>query len=366
MRLTYYRNLDGVRAVAALMVMFYHSFRNINSDNTVLRFLSGVSDFGQTGVTLFFVLSGFLITRILLKTKEGDGYFKNFYMRRIVRIFPLYYLFLVLYYILAPYLLELEKPSIYRVFYYFAYLQNVARTFEWNSMGPHHFWSLAVEEHFYLFWPLAVYLLTKKGLARFALGIVVFAMILRAIMLQMGYSVFIFTFTRFDALALGALLALLELKNAFRQENAKKFALLLIALLIPILILWVFYSGAGNDFVQNLRYLLLALTFFGFIGMLLCLGENHILNRILNTGFLSYTGRISYGIYVYHPLIYLICLKYMDTGNVMANVLISTSWAYLIAALSYHYFESYFLRFKEHFKYARNKKERKQICQEHA
>jgi peptidoglycan/LPS O-acetylase OafA/YrhL len=362
MRLTYYRNLDGVRALAALMVMFYHSFRDIHSDNSILRFLSGISEFGQTGVTLFFVLSGFLITRILLNTKRDSGYFKNFYVRRILRIFPLYYLFLILYYLVSPFVLETGWPTLDQQFYYFAYLQNVARTFDWNSLGPHHFWSLAVEEHFYLFWPLAVYTLTKKGLARFTLAIIIFAMVLRAVMLHLGYSVFIFTFTRFDALALGALLSLMELKNAFRHANARKYSILLITLLIPILLLWVFFSGLGNDYIQNLRYLLLASAFFAFIGMLLSLDEGHIFNRILKTRFLSYTGRISYGIYVYHPLVFLICVKYLDTGNVVVNVLISTVCTYTIATLSYHYFESYFLRLKKHFRDTKSQREKKQIC----
>jgi peptidoglycan/LPS O-acetylase OafA/YrhL len=124
----------------------------------------------------------------------------------------------------------------------------------------------------------------------------------------------------------------------------------------------VFFSGLGNDYIQNLRYLLLASAFFAFIGMLLSLDEGHIFNRILKTRFLSYTGRISYGIYVYHPLVFLICVKYLDTGNVVVNVLISTVCTYTIATLSYHYFESYFLRLKKHFRDTKSQREKKQIC----
>ncbi len=355
MQLKYYKNLDGVRALAALMVMFFHFFRSIPPSTRIIRMLTEVSDIGQTGVTLFFVLSGFLITRILIRTKRSEGFFKNFYVRRTLRIFPLYYLFLILWYAIAPLFLVMETGTLGQQLYYFTYLQGFARTFDWSTLGPHHFWSLAVEEHFYLFWPLIVYFTSNKNLKYMITGIVVFAIIMRAIMLGGGYSVFLFTFTRIDSLAIGALLALMELKNLFRPENSGKFLLLFSSMILTTLTVWIFFSGAGNDYVQNSRYLLLSFTYFAAIGYLLSIRKRHAINRILNTRFLNYTGKISYGLYVYHPLVYLFCVQYLTTEYVIVDFLIRFALSYAIAALSYHYFESSFLRFKKYFEYKRDK-----------
>ena len=103
MKLKHFKELDGVRAIAALMVMFFHFFQNLDTQNVILISVKKYAIFGQTGVSLFFVLSGFLITRILLNTKHSESYFKNFYIRRALRIFPLYYLFLIIFYFLIPF-----------------------------------------------------------------------------------------------------------------------------------------------------------------------------------------------------------------------------------------------------------------------
>ncbi len=151
MKLIYYKNLDGIRAIAALMVMFFHFFASIKINTPTLSVLLKLSIFGQTGVTLFFVLSGFLITRILISTKHNTDYFKNFYLRRTLRIFPLYYLFLLIYYYIYPLIFNTGFTPIKDQLYFYAYIQNFAETFHWTANGPNHFWSLAVEEHFYLF-----------------------------------------------------------------------------------------------------------------------------------------------------------------------------------------------------------------------
>jgi peptidoglycan/LPS O-acetylase OafA/YrhL len=164
MEFKHLRELDGIRAIAALMVMFFHFFQNIQTDDSFLLTVKKLSIFGQTGVSLFFVLSGFLITRILINTKNSESYFLNFYVRRSLRIFPLYFFFLLLYYFVLPWLEQKPIASFDRQIYFWTYLQNLAVTFEWDFAGPGHFWSLAVEEHFYLFWPFLIYFLTQRGI----------------------------------------------------------------------------------------------------------------------------------------------------------------------------------------------------------
>lgn len=359
MKLKYYNNLDGIRAIAALMVMIFHFFQAFDPNSYFWQTIKKVSVFGQTGVTLFFVLSGFLITRILINTKETEGYFKNFYLRRTLRIFPLYYLFLILSYFIVPYILDAKIPDFSQQIYYYLYLQNFASTFSWDAVGPSHFWSLAVEEHFYLFWPLVIYLFSRKNLIKIIIGIIVFALLLRIYMVNKDLDVFKFTFTRFDSLAIGAILAILELKNYFTSENIKKFVILLCGIFIPTITIWLFISGDKNTYIQIFKYLLISFTYFSLIGFILCLKNDHLINKFLRSRFLVYTGKISYGLYVYHPLAYALCDNYLNTNSQIINLLIRFTATYILAALSYHFFESAFLRLKKYFEYSDKRKNEK-------
>ena len=198
--------LDGLRALAALMVMFFH-FTGHHGEPGWLR---QAAVLGQTGVDLFFVLSGFLITRILLATREAPHFFRTFYTRRALRIFPLYYGYLVFHYLVLPMCFHYPVPAWEKQWWFWFYLQNIPAIFPGHNIsGPGHFWSLAIEEHFYLFWPLAVWALSRRGFTWFALGTIVLAPVLRAIFLVQGWQVFYFTFTRMDALAYGGVLALI-------------------------------------------------------------------------------------------------------------------------------------------------------------
>ena len=157
------------------------------------------------------------------------------------------------------------------------------------------------EEHFYLFWPLIVYFFSFKNLFRLILLIILGALVLRIYMLLDNYEVFYFTFTRFDSLAIGALLSLLEIKNVFKSENSFRFLLLTIVIFAPTVILWSFVTGQSNILIQIFKYVLLSFTYFALIGYVLSIKIGTSINKILESGFFSYTGKISYGLYVYHP-----------------------------------------------------------------
>ena len=352
MKLVYYKNLDGVRAIAALMVVFFHFFHEMSNElSPTLSIIKKIASIGQTGVTLFFVLSGFLITRILINTKDTEGYFKNFYVRRTLRIFPLYYFFLVIYFFVSPLFLTINEFHFNDEFYYFTYLQGFARTFGWDVSGPNHFWSLAVEEHFYLFWPFVIFYVAKKNLGKIILAIIILAILVRVILLNNNYSVFLFTFTRIDSLAIGAILALLELKKLLTLKHIKYFIGLFVGLVVVTLLIWILLAGEGSNYIQNLRYLLLSLVYFSMLGSLLCIPKEHGVNRLLETRFFQYTGKISYGLYVYHPLVFMFCVQYLHTDYLILNLIIGTLITYVVAGLSYKYFESQFLRLKKYFEY---------------
>lgn len=207
--------LDGLRAIAVLMVVLAHC------KEATPRWIWQVLHQGGFGVYLFFVLSGFLITRILLSGKNKPAYFRNFYARRTLRIFPLYYGVLALqFWVLLP---IFPTPHILADAHYqgwlWAYGYNVLTaikdhyffTSDWMFMG--HFWTLAVEEQFYLVWPFIVLALCRESLLKLCIGIVALTPILRLAFYAAGanrYWVTMFTLCQMDSLALGAMLACLE------------------------------------------------------------------------------------------------------------------------------------------------------------
>ena len=149
---TYYPALDVLRGIAIILVFFYHTFHFIP-----------FFEFGWMGVDLFFVLSGFLITDLLLVTQKNKNFFRNFYIRRFLRIFPLYYLVLTVFLVLSPYFFSQQNLNEYTYynqnqFWFWAQLQNWLFVTKGLGNSPYlsHLWSLAIEEQFYLFWPLLV------------------------------------------------------------------------------------------------------------------------------------------------------------------------------------------------------------------
>lgn len=348
MELKYHKELDGIRAIAALMVIIFHFLGDFAATGQ-FAFLNKIAVFGQTGVSLFFVLSGFLITRILMSTKDSPRYFANFYARRSLRIFPLYYLSLCIYCVLLPLIYHTPIKALSLQKYHWLYLQNIAMTFGWNFEGPGHFWSLAVEEHFYLFWPFLVYFLSNKRLIIAIVFLIILAFGLRVVLLKNNYEVFYFTFCRTDELAVGALLAIMEFKQKLNEKNAKKFLYLAAAILIPTIGLWTVFTGAANQTIQLFKYILLSGTYFAVIGFVVSVKNGHPIKRMLETKPLLFSGKISYGLYVYHPMCIGLVGVFLKSNNNVLNFILVILSTYLIATLSYYLFELKFLKLKRFF-----------------
>ncbi|MEO7765889.1 MAG: acyltransferase [Ferruginibacter sp.] len=349
MKLKHYKALDGVRAIAALMVMFFHFFKDVEAKNGVLVIIKKYSVFGQTGVSLFFVLSGFLISRILLNTKQSPTYFINFYIRRALRIFPLYYLYLIIFYFILPFLEKNPIVPFDQQLAFWIYLQNIAATFNWDVNGPQHFWSLAVEEHFYLFWPFLIYFLDKNKIKIAIFVLIVLAFITRILLIKNNLGVFYFTLSRMDELAIGAFLAILEIEGKLISANSKKFLLLFCLVLLPTVVLWIFTSNLGMVSVQISKFILFAFCYFGLIGFIITAKESFWIKKILNHKALTYTGKISYGLYVYHPMCFLLLNEYFIIDSVFLLFILSFSFCFLTASLSFYLFESKFLVLKKNF-----------------
>jgi len=356
--------LEGVRGIAALMIMVFHGWQGgaFGGLGAVGR-ASSIWVFGQTGVDLFFVLSGFLITRILIATKGSPHYFKIFYTRRVLRIFPLYYLALVIYDFVLPLVKGQPIASFGQTWWYWVYLQNVPITFHaFTASGPGHFWSLGVEEHFYLLWPLLVYLLPVKKLHWLSLGIIIGAVVFRAIFIYgfgMGAEVFFFTPCRMDALAFGTLLACIE--AAGLMARLKWVFLVAFLAVVPVLgMVWSHVTGEGSNWLQLSKFSFIAIAYFAAIGTVISFQNAKWVRLSLANKPLRFAGKISYGLYVYHP----ICFGFVFGLIAFHNhglLALSAGMAatFLVSWASFRFFESYFLGLKKYFSYeSRTKKSR--------
>ena len=209
--------LDGVRGAAILMVLCVHFIGDAPAYTAMERALVKVANYGIWGVDLFFVLSGFLITGILYDSKGSPRYFRDFYVRRTLRIFPLYYgvlviLFLVLPALPAPYPPALAESAHHQAWLWL-YSSNVYLAIHRAWVLPYvgHFWSLAVEEQFYLIWPLVVLSFGRRWLLRICVVVAVLALALRTGLSAAGagdVAQVVLTPCRFDALCAGGFLAL--------------------------------------------------------------------------------------------------------------------------------------------------------------
>jgi peptidoglycan/LPS O-acetylase OafA/YrhL len=355
----HYPALDGLRGIAILLVVVYHNFGFIN-----------YSSFGWLGVDLFFVLSGFLITDILMNTVGQDGYLKNFYIRRVLRIFPLYYLCLIIFLLILPRFSLLPDSDYYvsNQAWLWTYLQNWLYIFRGNdsTVSLHHLWSLAVEEQFYLVWPLVILIVRKPRvlLVLMVIGLVAVVTLRLWIWLydvsELSYYKF-YTFSRVDGLIIGCMIALIM---RIQPQFLRKYSTFIV-LFFAIMNFAFFFVNRRYDF--GFPYIALAgyTTFAMIFGLLVheaVTGATPLLNKALSIPPLRFFGRVSYGLYIFHWPLYLILKPRLEpwvTLNInAANASLITSFIATIAAVvlswfSFRFFESYFLNLKDRF--AKNK-----------
>ncbi len=354
------KELDGVRGIAILMVTLYRFIREVDLEaHPLLALVRRFAPMGERGVDLFFVLSGFLITGILLKSKASDGYFRNFFVRRALRIFPLYFIALACCLWLIPRLGNFpafEQP-INEQLYLWTYLTNVRMSWlnEW-CFGPlDHFWSLAVEEHFYLIWPFVVFGLSAKSLLRLSTILIVAVGLARtwaATDPSCSVAVNALTIFRLDGLCFGAVLATLfhqGLSVTTMNSVARKTLPLLIFLAFIVALLASRLLALPNSLCPALWAVLL--------GLLLTRPSAHWMPRIARLDFLCWLGKYSYGMYVVQlPLLAIITPVWVIdqltglTGNrLLASVVFVPMMFLLTMALgftTYHLIEKHFLKLK--------------------
>jgi peptidoglycan/LPS O-acetylase OafA/YrhL len=352
----YYPALDGLRGVAILLVIIYHNFGFIN-----------YFFFGWLGVDLFFVLSGFLITDILLKSFGSPNYLRNFYARRVLRIFPVYYLSLILFLVVLPLIPSLHVSLTYYTdnqLWLWTYLQNWLYIFKPTSSSDvlHHLWSLAVEEQFYLLWPIAIILLKKPKYLLVLISMILLAVIATRFIIWTyaikDFSYYnLYTFSRIDGICIGCMIALLQKINVNILKNT---TWIIVLGLSGINFLFYFFN---KDYQFSFPYLAIVgyTTFAVIFGLLVhetVSKETKIINFIFGLSPLRFFGRISYGLYVYHWPIYFFLNPYLKNWaagklNIIkpeiASSIITFTIAIILSVLSQKYFESIFIRLKKKF-----------------
>ena len=350
----YIPQFDGLRGVAVLSVLIGHS--------GFLEALphAGMLEYTRFGVDLFFVLSGFLITGILLDSKGSEHYFRNFYVRRALRNWPLYYIILFLAFVLTPIVAPSMKSEAGVWPAFFFYVQNIALVHrDTYPFGLGATWSLAVEEQFYLTWPLLVFLLKRRTLAIVSFSLAAMSLSLRLVFHLQGAApgfVHFFTLSRLDAIAFGTLAALwLRSPNCtLIQWRTRAYQFLALGVTGVIVARMVMHRNSSS-----VGYAFLAITFTGLLGISLASdARGSLLGRTLTLGWLRYIGKISYGIYLLHfPLFlmwaHLIASKNFLPANPIARNLLAFAGqmfiAILAAAISWRFLERPILQLKERF-----------------
>jgi len=333
--------LDSLRALAAFSVVAFH-FLN--------EFKIGFFHYGWIGVDIFFVISGYLITAILLEQKDSIDnkvlIIKNFIIKRALRLFPIYYLFISFFFILML-TLGLYVWDDGNWYYYYTYTQNILFYLEgMKGIQLNHLWTLAVEEQFYLFWPVLTVFFSNKKLIFISICFILIGLSIK--IFNNSEMIRMLTISNFDTLCSGALFALLlkeKKEGAFILIN--RFKNLLIIISIFGLVITVFYSLPS--FVSVICILVLSVSlivgcFYNFKG---------VIGIILNNASLKYLGGISYGIYLYHkPLPYFITLVARKTNfniNIYLQFALALGLTLIISYFSFNYIEKRFLNLKEKF-----------------
>lgn len=361
-------SLDGLRGVAVLSVVLFHSLRVLGDNQLTAQPWRAILGSSWPGVDLFFVLSGFLITGILLDSRDAQGYFRNFYARRTLRIFPLYYATLALALLVVPAIVGASRlPALYSTLrahqiWLWLYLQNYKQ-----AAGPHqlpgfgHFWSLAIEEQFYWVWPLVVYAVNRRTLFRICLAVCAFEPLLRMALLHGGITPWAlreYTFSRVDTLLYGAIAAILFRDPELARKSRRVVAVLAIvaAAILAGLIVVNGFLPYESDTTVVAGYSALAILFAILVSV--CASGKVWLARFMSATVLRWFGRYSYAIYVVHPAVYLayeatiarrlVLGPYAALALCFAVVLAVSS---ALGRLSWTLLESQFLKLKRYFEY---------------
>lgn len=335
--------LDGIRALCATLVILHH--------------IGGPWETGVHGVEAFFVLSGFLITWLLLKENERSGTIslRNFYIRRALRILPAFYVFWFSYVALSVFVhREHEWGGYLSSFFYFSnYYEAIHGS---DHMPMRHVWSLGVEEQFYLLWPWLFFRFKDdlRKLTRLLAGFIVVIWIYRLLLYNYFHAPYNWVYGAFDCradhLAIGCLLAVLMR----RRVGSKLVSALTANPLAPVITLAAIVTSMklfavyGRPYEFNVAFILDPLLIATLIAQWIATSD-HYLWSWLNTRTLRYLGTISYAAYLYHWIVCWGVNRAMPNFPFVGRVIIAIALSNMVASASYYIVERRFLRLKKRF-----------------
>ncbi len=365
--------LDGVRGLAVAMVMLLHFLGWIRAETWPERILASAVGYGKFGPELFFVLSGFLITGILQDSRSRPHYFRNFYVRRVLRIFPLYFAVMAAVLLIAPRLPALRGESLDVLLEQQAWAWTLSINLltawrgVWSFPYLDHFWSISVEEHFYLLWPFVVWRLggRPRVLMRLCLAVIAAVFAARVAMTVSGatyVTMTVLTPLSFDALCLGALLAIYgrqpgggeSLRRWVRPASAVAAVTLVLCFVAGRL------SPVGGDALKAVRHEL----FVALLAAVVLLAAGDPRRSIVPRFFLSppmlALGKYSYGLYAFHHFFSYYFEKSgveaaltarlgTHLGAVLLLFVAGVAGSIALSVASYHALERPFLELKRYF-----------------
>lgn len=358
------RALDGIRGMAVLLVLFYHLANSVGVEFNYSNKVQALAGLGWMGVDLFFVLSGFLITGILYDSKRNPHFFKNFYARRALRIFPLYFSALIFLLLLRSAWPHLGLYGTSSDAWLWVYLSNFVIAVQgFGAFGlMDHFWSLAIEEQFYLVWPFVVFSLSRGAAMWVAFCMCLVAPLMR-IALALGSgdnsaAIYVLSPLRMDSLAVGALLALairgpqaVDVRRLVRPALGVMAA----AAAVLMLILWFTRNVTPHSLaMETVGLSAVALLGVGTIILALATPVRHVFEHRL----LRWFGKYSYGLYVWHPILWVIIFhsdwaRALRGGSgmeqMLASVVVAVALLFVFVMGSWHLMESQFLKLKVRF-----------------
>ena len=375
--------LDGIRGAAMFLVMIHHFSRLSDTTSLTGQTLTCFVTMTWISIDLFFVLSGFLITGILCDVRERPHFFRNFYMRRFLRIFPLYYSAILLMLFVYPHLFPEPHEwvnTMHRIQgFYWGYLTNAFLVFGRHEGLPYysvHFWSLSVEEHFYLIWPMVVYVLGRRKAIGVCLAVICFSPILRYYNIHSGVEWaahlglrtppaetvnYLFTPFRLDSLAVGSMLALLSREVRDSQILVRPARYVFPLCFCGIATLTIAHRGVlmwTEPIMQEIGFSLLALFFGSVVVLSTMTASPTLLTRLFNLRFLRFFGKYSYSMYIFHEPINVFVLQRLfgdDTKvslwgshylGVFVHFVLSALLTVLIALITWNLLEKHFLKMK--------------------
>ncbi|WP_372366304.1 acyltransferase family protein [Candidatus Uabimicrobium sp. HlEnr_7] len=362
------KGLDGIRGIAIILVMVFHFFvewpywTHGNFWINILGFSFRLCD---VGVQTFFVLSGYLISGILLDQRSSNGYFFNFISRRTLRIFPLYYSYLLIMLVFFPMLIGEDYTKLFRnfsngdMFWFFSYSSNVLFFINGHYDYPLFLvvtWSLAVEEQFYLFWPFVIKYFSLKNLFTVVYLLITFSLFCRGYFalttVDKGSGWTFLVICNFDMLCMGTFIALLLRESNFRKKLWNRITICgLIALPFFVVISFVFKHGIMREVFARFCWGLFSMSLVTLV----------INNRvkwyvgIVSSTVLTLFGKYSYGLYLMHTIVFAFIVPWNDSQGIFDIVLLFSVYilvSILLSMIVYQVIEKPFLKLKRFFSYS--------------